>query len=1657
MTDSRIFFRGSAVGSGFLLDGRTVVTAAHVVREKDVADLVVMAADGQAGVSRKQVAPEVDAAVLTLARPLHAEAVRLTFSVKPRASWQVTGGAHPNAAYLSGEVTASSRKLINEQRHSMPVLQLKVDQDLGRFHGYSGSAVTVDGGAIVGMLSEQVLEDSKVGAERVTRATNVLYAVPVESIVERFGLSVPGGPVGGDWRDALRLLCDELAEDPDLPAELSSSAHIAVQMYGILAEALAAVGAEDPGRLAEHVRRLWRRTAEQEPLYRLAINTPLTVAALHSQLDRLAQVHAIVATQPAHRRRPRYRIAAPTCTLDDVGNAIEQWRAARLAVAGEERDSRDILLRDMLARLEAPVLYGDPSGELIAQLHDAGCHDPTRTAATLVRAVFDAGPASEELESLLERSISRGTPGQVTLLTAAHRQRRNALRHDGDGGYLVNRQPQLYHLENGFLAATDELDDVEREYWSWYEKEVAPRAEAGERSVPMFWIIGPSGAGKSVLLLQLLGRLNARSGVSALLPNDGARLSQVSGWAAGLSRVRHTVVGVDDPLSWTEDDERPAWPDVFGALGRLRQTAPIFEFPVFVCCAPTEHLAEFQDKYGSDGLLIGSHVLDPYRPEFTRQLRAWFEQRTGAPPPPIPQRGIPMPAQLFLEWLSGETIEEYAQRFRRRIEAQGLPELPEFFTRLLAVNRLYVGYPEEAAPPDDKAKAAIDTLRTDMHVELSSRGGRPGYWFTHPHVANLMYEVWVPSAEHGEHVAHLRDALGDAIKAVPRGWAAVPLLRRMAANLSARSDRSAPADDRSHLPAALREASDQLGVGMADLAAPVLAEWIRAERWSRRPEHSACEYAIGRLDGPPEKGTEDLVRALIELDNPGVDRELWEFVHRQPDWPGWLGVAGPLVSRARRPRDAEGLAPVIEAFLASDSAAVTLLAAALEKAPDNGALVRLAHRAVAGELPAAASLAPVVTALHVRDCRRPPGRSPLAIPVHRTLVRDWLSANPDAELRTVYQKILEAPAIPPMLRPVMDTWAESFPGERLTGTILARRLDWQSLAGERQRQMLSQHLRLCADIDPLLLDGLVAMLASDNPGWSSLFMALPPALVRDPRFDRAARSWLRRPQSSGAWHSAYEHICGAAVPPDEELRQLAERHLRACQEEFACVTVRYWMTEISSAASRQVAGRESFQWLLAHPEWGHGWAVLADQVLRVAPHAEPVVEAMLRWVRHHPDEPPAATVLVACLGTDVDAEVRGRLLRFVDDWLSGVREGWTRTYLVARRWLDPARGVALAMPRLLGDVDDRAWIQLLSANVHDLDGAQLGEVLRHWFTTSAGGRFARLVWSVAAEHPATAELLREKDLRAAATHWLAGNQHVGAWRDIGAAFITADPRDGELLEVFLAVDPAVPRIYKFAEDLAEWLSTRPDDAEAMCEVLSTMERTEAWRIVWRRVVSVVAGDRAWHTSLNVLTEEPAQDFAPLWTRLWDTYVTDEHRSRLVAIARDRLAAGTVKEETWRNVRQRLSALEEPTAAAVVAPVLPVHEPDGAEQGVAQRHRIRCPNCRKSGERLVARGVREGVFLCPECDHDLTVDFEVSEVTGVRPMARRAGRLVSVTAKAAKARVECDRCGRTWIANVPGRTGERLAVDRECGYVYVVTEAEIVDFVEFERLRRTPAD
>ena len=189
---------GKEEGSGFVLatllseTTRIALTAKHVIGEHEATSIQFITQLGRSiPVESVQRDDELDVAVLHLGEEM-SDGMMVGRAVADEA-WRVETQPLGNDPELTGIVQAIRHPFRKRQgQDAIIVLQLLVAQELGQYKGYSGSPVVLKSSpsSVIGVLIEQVvsrLASVEIGQPKL--ATNVLYAVPILDVLDRFALA----------------------------------------------------------------------------------------------------------------------------------------------------------------------------------------------------------------------------------------------------------------------------------------------------------------------------------------------------------------------------------------------------------------------------------------------------------------------------------------------------------------------------------------------------------------------------------------------------------------------------------------------------------------------------------------------------------------------------------------------------------------------------------------------------------------------------------------------------------------------------------------------------------------------------------------------------------------------------------------------------------------------------------------------------------------------------------------------------------------------------------------------------------------------------------------------------------------------------------------------------------------------------------------------------------------------------------------------------------------------------------------------------------------------------------------------------------------------------------------------------------------------------
>jgi predicted RNA-binding protein with RPS1 domain len=458
----------------------------------------------------------------------------------------------------------------------------------------------------------------------------------------------------------------------------------------------------------------------------------------------------------------RFEIRCQRGALPAVRSVVDKWRPAH--------DDTPAAVADFKARLR---LISDPSPRsetlemLAARL--LRLRDPLgwidRWTAKLASAVAESrdltGFADELLSDLTELRVrpreNRLSPGIVVLTREFA-----APTEVTPGPYLAGDQPKPSDVVDGYFSDRGwQVDSAAERLELWLDSIDSAEADIG-RKLPVYWFEGRSGCGKSVLMLQTLARIRqANRGMMLWLGNDVEELPEsVEFTLANTEPGDRPVIVIDDGFSpAVQARSFDRWRSAVRALSTARDEG--MQLPVIVTCGPTEQRRAFRTAFLDDVEVTAESVDEQLDYDHAAELEQWFVARTNQTPPAHLASSNVLMVQRFFQYRTGASLENFARRFKTRLE--GMEEssrVPSFIAKLLAVNRLYVGLPAASLSAlTDAERDVLAQLERDNHVTVSADSGRGGVWLAHPHLADALFRGWF-----GEGTAHkaagvLRDAI----------------------------------------------------------------------------------------------------------------------------------------------------------------------------------------------------------------------------------------------------------------------------------------------------------------------------------------------------------------------------------------------------------------------------------------------------------------------------------------------------------------------------------------------------------------------------------------------------------------------------------------------------------------------------------------------------------------------------------------------------------------------------------------------------------------------------------------------------------------------------------------------------------------------------------
>ncbi|MGW6444129.1 P-loop NTPase [Lentzea sp. NPDC055074] len=1214
--------------------------------------------------------------------------------------------------------------------------------------------------------------------------------------------------------------------------------------------------------------------ADDTTLVTCQVKQRLNEPSLRKALDELFGIHlAGREFVPEVVPRLRYRIIHAGSNLQDARAVTSKWAQQR----SEEQDAAEEMAKALEIREER-----EPLGELLALLaREFQVQKPRELVDRWVGRIFAEASERQTMSTEISMDLDAATADEDLPFTVLLPDDREPdVVEVREGGFLVGEEPRLHHLRDGFFAPSPQVSSLESEFWDWHEATLSNGASSSSGAVPMFWIQGPSGSGKSILLLQLLALVNQRPGISVLwLGSNIESLPEAVQFGKQLGSDRRVVIGVDDPFVMSHDDDSDQnWRKAMAKLSTIRQRGDTDSLPVILCCGPREQLRRFQDRHGGD-VALRTHLHAIPSAGDVDVLRNWYRARTGDDRELPPAESNMLPAQLFFEWWKSEGIRLFARRFRARMRRLGNPALVDFVDRVLALNRIYVGYPRQLMDRyDEQLLDHVAALEHDLHFTKRS-SGRAGYWLTHPHLSTILYDTWHrPGEAANVRAAHLRNAMLQAIRADSDGLLHHRLLSTLLGfldPLKPTAAASAGRVSRSDAENAVRAAIDAVGDGLAQLAPSALATWVRVEivaplcmgRWQPTSE-ALVLLSTADLHTP---GLATLLHALVEGGRPDAVRRVREIVAHNPRWDGWVLLMTRLLSVCSVADLADDVVSGVSAA-PEDPERVQLLADFLSRAPETVELRQQARVLLDERDEPAAPLGSLAELLVSGS------------PVERKSSLRWLTRRLRCENGPALVKALQDPRSPLEVLHHANMWLLEYPQEKTAGLLFARTLTWHKIhKGSPYISALRSHLDTVTN--SAAVDVILSMLTRDpeHVAWSYLFGTLSQTHRAQPETRLVGVNWLTEYRDAAGWVSVFVRLAQAVQGVDTELVDLGESHLPLVADTAEWPYLMNLIFSMSPPERMAELSVRSAAWLDGHSDSDGGWGYLLQSVLRCAPvdSVRGVVEMALRWLRDRQDSVAWSYVWLACVLHERQHE-QDALIALAADWLTSDRSGWRHVFLPYRRIVGDQDAVLdLARPWLENNYATDDWPAVFSVMAPALGRADTARMLARWFDTDpAAVSSVGYLWKVLIEDGLYPLLNDEPAVLASTIRWLQRNPQVNSWWHVWRTLYIASPLSRPLMDLAVTAEVTIERSFGLANRIEKTTRLQPEIIEVALASLRANPHGASWFQIWM-AVSVEPIPLALRSiGLDWISEGSPEFFAPVWKRLWETVDDEGERSTL---------------------------------------------------------------------------------------------------------------------------------------------------------------------------------
>ncbi len=552
------------------------------------------------------------------------------------------------------------------------------------------------------------------------------------------------------------------------------------------------------------------------------VKLTLRSGTLSAALEEFLTIHSAAADGcPELLSVLRYKLLCSKAEISNIKSAVRNWADRRRTEVGSSAD--------LIIEVLDIVSETTPENRLLTCLaNDLKYFEPLNKVREWLGLLIDTD-ALPEVHKIIWNDLHSFWRGRSLKTASLYFWREDDMPPSvvEIGKILTGQRPSVRHLREGYFTQRPQVYGIlEEALLDWVDNKIYENEK-----IPLFWIAGRSGTGKSAALLHMLARLFEIGHAPILwIGNHMSLIEPAIKFAVENELPGMTpIIGIDDPyMASVQEGAARYWNDVIASLHSVRQEEGEKRLPLIVVCGPSEQAEAFRSDYCEYINVFIAELPHATSGEIIA-LRHWYQTRTSSEAPDIGNENVLM-VQLFFQWEKHESLMEFAQRlYKRLIAGDTSHDILTVVSRILALNRLYVGYPSGAVRLNlsPEQQDVLDHLEKDLHIGEREENGLQTYWLLHAHLANAIYLNWY--SEKPSSFSHfLKEGIIDSLEFAeqPRDrvaplWAITRILEFPSSDLSKRLDRTMAC---SLLVAIYKELSEKYEATLPQFLIPV---WVQ--------------------------------------------------------------------------------------------------------------------------------------------------------------------------------------------------------------------------------------------------------------------------------------------------------------------------------------------------------------------------------------------------------------------------------------------------------------------------------------------------------------------------------------------------------------------------------------------------------------------------------------------------------------------------------------------------------------------------------------------------------------------------------------------------------------------------------------------------------------